>query len=78
MRRVLPVSEATRKSKNMTTPTTSLFGHFPLTLTLSLREREQFSNNSLCSNDTLYADRVATILPLPGGVGGGVGEHTTN
>ncbi|PYI81240.1 MAG: hypothetical protein DME26_20175 [Verrucomicrobia bacterium] len=48
----------------------------PLTLALSLREREQqhpFSGNS---NYVGFADRRATILPLPEGEGRGEGKGT--
>jgi len=60
------------------------FTAFPLTLTLSLREREQQLPASLTSiirlaNPALrFAKRLDTILPLPGGEGRGEGEHSTN
>jgi len=48
--------------------------HFPLTLTLSLREREQASSTCDNSNRVGHTDRLATILPLPEGEGRGEGE----
>jgi hypothetical protein len=50
----------------MTTLAANLFACFPLTLTLSLREREQFSIDLQNSNEARFACRLATILPLPG------------
>ncbi len=54
--------------------------HFPLTLTLSLREREQQASdwclaNGRCAKHTTDAiARRWTILPLPRGEGRGEGE----
>jgi hypothetical protein len=39
---------------------------FPLTRTLSLREREQLLADLRNSNDVRFADRLATVLPLLG------------
>jgi len=54
--------------------------HFPLTLTLSLREREQqasdwcLANGHWANSDTGVIERRWTILPLPKGEGRGEGE----
>jgi len=53
---------------------------FPLTLTLSLREREQLASNACladgrwANSDTGVIDKRWTILPLPKGEGRGEGE----
>ena len=49
---------------------------FPLTLTLSLREREQPGSMCENSNRARYAGRLAPVLPLPEGEGWGEGEAT--
>jgi hypothetical protein len=57
----------------MITLTADIFACFSLTL----REREQFSINSRSSSAARLADRLATILPLPGAEGWGEGECET-
>lgn len=58
----------------MTTLTVIFFVCFPFTLAISRGEREQFSIGLPGFTDTRFADRLATILPLPGGEGRGEGE----
>ena len=54
--------------------------YFPLTLTLSLREREQqasggcLANGCWANSGTGVIERLWTILPLPRGEGRGEGE----
>ena len=54
--------------------------YFPLTLTLSLREREQqasdwcLANGHWANSDTGVIERRWTILPLPKGEGRGEGQ----
>jgi hypothetical protein len=54
--------------------------YFPLTLTLSLREREQqasgwcVTNGCWANSGTGVIERLWTILPLPRGEGRGEGE----
>jgi hypothetical protein len=48
---------------------------FPLTLTLSLREREQQRALRGLTNGLRFADRLAEILPFPKGEGRGEGEE---
>ena len=48
---------------------------FPLTLTLSLREREQHSVRLESYERVGFADRLAAILPLTKGEGRGEGEQ---
>ena len=56
--------------------------NFPLTLTLSLREREQqapdwsLANGSWANSGTGVIERRWTILPLPKGEGWGEGEQS--
>src|SRR5437867_4746506 len=47
---------------------------FPLTLTLSLGEREQPASSHGDSTSVGFADRLATFLPLPEGEGRGEGK----
>jgi hypothetical protein len=55
--------------------------YFPLTLTLSLREREQqasdwcLANGRWANSGTGVIEERWTILPLPKGEGRGEGEH---
>ena len=55
----------------MTKLTGNLFAQFPLTLTLSLREREQHTIRVRSFNEARFADRLTIIHPLPGGEGWG-------
>jgi len=54
--------------------------YFPLTLTLSLREREQRASDECSANScwansaTVVIERPWTVLPLPKGEGRGEGE----
>jgi hypothetical protein len=54
---------------------------FPLTLTLSLREREQrasaacSANNCWANSDTVVIEKRWTVLPLPKGEGRGEGNR---
>ena len=48
---------------------------FPLTQTLSLREREQQSVPAQSPDDACFAAWLMTILPLPRGEGRGEGKH---
>ncbi len=56
--------------------------YFPLTLTLSLREREQrasdgcLAKNCSPNSGTVVIERRWTVLPLPRGEGRGEGEHS--
>jgi hypothetical protein len=56
---------------------------FPLTLTLSLREREQqasvgcLADNFWTTSGTVMIERRWTILPLPKGEGRGEGKRNT-
>jgi len=56
--------------------------YFPLTLTLSLREREQrasdvcLANNCWANSGSVVIERRCTILPLPKGEGRGEGEQS--
>ena len=59
----------------MTKLTGNLFAQFPLTLTLSLREREQHTIRVRSFNEARFADRLTIIHPLPGGEGWGEGER---
>jgi hypothetical protein len=58
----------------------SATGYLPLTLTLSLREREQralygcLANNRWASSGTVVIEKRRTVLPLPKGEGWGEGE----
>ena len=47
---------------------------FPLTLTLSLREREPPPARLASTNELCFADRLTRMLPLPKGEGWGEGE----
>ena len=47
---------------------------FPLTLTLSLGEREQLSSTWEYSLDSEHFPALPTVLPLPKGEGWGEGE----
>ncbi|PYI86369.1 MAG: hypothetical protein DME26_09160 [Verrucomicrobia bacterium] len=55
-------------------PAVMASARFPLTLTLSLGEREQQRSIGNTSNRARYADRLAMILPLPKGEGWGEGK----
>ena len=49
-------------------------GRFPLTLTLSLGEREQQGSTFENSDGLRFADRLLNVLPLPKGEGWGEGN----
>ena len=61
-----------------------IFHPFPLTLTLSLREREQqspvliFSTLCMANPALCFANGRESVLPLLGGEGRGEGECSTN
>ena len=55
-------------------PESAMFDRGSLTLTLSLREKEQLSSFCENSNRASFANRLTMILPLPGGEGRGEGK----